>query len=214
MSYKQKLDNFADAAIAIFVKADATPILTENYGWENYRFTSDTIRVAHIERYSDGKLDVLHITCFPATDHYAPIFGFDIITTEKKCLAAFLDWSPTVCTDPIVAGHTYYTYDTQYKLPDWATLIFSSYATAIVPSECEFDIICYEALNSLHIYVDRYCTHKMPLMIKDTMHNTDLQNYYCTQQLKNERTYNVLKAKLGEDRAKQFMENILFPKAK
>jgi hypothetical protein len=38
------------------------------------------------------------------------------------------------------------------------------------------------------------------------------QNYYCDQQQKNERTYNVLKAKLGEDRAKHFMQTILFPK--
>jgi phycocyanobilin:ferredoxin oxidoreductase len=213
MSYKQKLDSFADDAIALFVRADATPIPTEDYGWKNYRFTSDTIRVAHIERYSDGKLDVLHITCFPVTDHYAPIFGFDIIATEKKCLAAFLDWSPTVCTDPIMAGHTYHTYDTPYKLPDWATLIFSSYATAIVPSESEFDTICDEALNSLSVYVDKYCGYKDLLDNKDTMYNKDLQNYYCTQQLKNERTYSVLKAKLGEDRAKHFMEAILFPKA-
>jgi hypothetical protein len=38
------------------------------------------------------------------------------------------------------------------------------------------------------------------------------QNRYCDNQQKNERTYNVLKAKLGVDRAKDFMENILFPK--
>jgi hypothetical protein len=40
------------------------------------------------------------------------------------------------------------------------------------------------------------------------------QNRYCEQQQKNERTYNVLKAKLGEEKAKYFMENILFPKIK
>jgi hypothetical protein len=38
------------------------------------------------------------------------------------------------------------------------------------------------------------------------------QNRYCDNQQKNERTYNVLKAKLGVERAKYFMENILFPK--
>ena len=38
------------------------------------------------------------------------------------------------------------------------------------------------------------------------------QNRYCENQQKNERTYNVLKAKLGEERAKHFMQNILFPK--
>jgi hypothetical protein len=38
------------------------------------------------------------------------------------------------------------------------------------------------------------------------------QNRYCENQQKNERTYNVLKAKLGVEKAKYFMENILFPK--
>ncbi len=33
----------------------------------------------------------------------------------------------------------------------------------------------------------------------------EAQNYYCEQQLRNERTYNVLKAKLGEERAKYFI---------
>jgi hypothetical protein len=40
----------------------------------------------------------------------------------------------------------------------------------------------------------------------------EAQNYYCEQQSKNERTYNVLKAKLGEERAKYFMDTVLFPK--
>ena len=38
------------------------------------------------------------------------------------------------------------------------------------------------------------------------------QNRYCENQQKNERTFNVLKAKLGKERAKYFMETILFPK--
>ena len=38
------------------------------------------------------------------------------------------------------------------------------------------------------------------------------QNRYCENQQKNERTYNVLKAKLGEEKAKYFIDNILFPK--
>jgi hypothetical protein len=38
------------------------------------------------------------------------------------------------------------------------------------------------------------------------------QNRYCDNQQKNDRTYNVLKAKLGDERARYFMETILFPK--
>jgi hypothetical protein len=40
----------------------------------------------------------------------------------------------------------------------------------------------------------------------------EAQNRYCENQQKNERTFSVLKAKLGEDRARYFMNTILFPK--
>jgi hypothetical protein len=40
------------------------------------------------------------------------------------------------------------------------------------------------------------------------------QNRYCDNQQKNQRTLNVLKAKLGEERAKYFMTEILFPNIK
>jgi hypothetical protein len=39
----------------------------------------------------------------------------------------------------------------------------------------------------------------------------ELQNNYCKVQSANPRTFNVLKAKIGEERAKYFMEEILFP---
>ena len=38
-----------------------------------------------------------------------------------------------------------------------------------------------------------------------------MQNKYCEVQASNPRTFNVLKAKIGEARAKYFMEEILFP---
>jgi hypothetical protein len=51
---------------------------------------------------------------------------------------------------------------------------------------------------------------------KETLERVDYivaaQNRYCENQQKNQRTYNVLKAKLGEERAKYFITNILFPK--
>jgi hypothetical protein len=50
------------------------------------------------------------------------------------------------------------------------------------------------------------------IIVADSEAVIEGQNHYCDQQQKNERTFNVLKAKLGEDRAKHFMSIILFPK--
>jgi len=39
--------------------------------------------MAHVERYGDGKIEVLQFTTFPHKDSPEPIFGFDVISTEK-----------------------------------------------------------------------------------------------------------------------------------
>ena len=38
------------------------------------------------------------------------------------------------------------------------------------------------------------------------------QNIYCSVQASNPRTYSALKALIGEEKARYFMENVLFPK--
>ena len=188
---------------------DATKIDTEDFGWTNNRYTSKLFRVAHIERYSDKNLEVLHVTCFPTKYSNNPIYGFDIITVEKKCLAAFLDWSPVI-NDIELTYKCGAQFNTPYKLPDWTASIFSKDAVAVVPDVDEFKKICAEAMLSFLTYIAMLNIE--PTIVADSKLVTAGQNYYCNQQQKNERTFNVLKAKLGEDRSRYFMSNILFPK--
>ena len=208
MSYKTILDNTANLIEKlILTEVDGVEIPTSNYGWENKRHISDFFRVSHIERYSDKNIEVLHFTCFPSVFYQEPIFGFDIITTDKKPLAAFMDWSPI---DNIKSYETDYKFETQYKLPNWAKSIFSKNAIAVVPNDNEINIICGIAIESFTQYL------KMLVNSKPSPNRYEYivakQNYYCEQQQQNERTYNVLKSKLGKDGAKEFMETILFPK--
>ena len=207
MNYKQTLDNTAESLQTIIEYVGTSNILpTENYGWQNVRFTSDFFRYAHIERYSDKNLEVLHFTCFPSNLNPEPIFGFDIITTPNKCLASFLDWSPVLSDDTYVSP---YDFKTPYNLPEWAKVIFSKDAIAIVPTDEEFQIMSNIAIRSFEEYIELLLgAETTPNLVNDIKIG---QNKYCEHQQKNERTYNVLKAKLGEDRAKQFMTSILFP---
>jgi len=209
MSYKETLDNIATRIEYIIANYEAELIPTEDYGWVNRRYTNDKFRLAHIERYSDKNLEVLHITCFPNEKYQHPIFGFDIITTDKKPLAAFMDWSPV---DNKVSIQSRYTFEKPYPLPDWAKLIFSPTALAIIPNDYEMVSLSNNVVESFELYLDVLNNSKeKPNRIN---YIVAAQNRYCENQQKNERTYNVLKAKLGEQRAKYFMENILFPKIK
>ena len=207
MSYNQILNNIADSIESIITNNNGKLIPTEDFGWSNKRYESNEFRLAHIERYSDKNLDVLHITCFPNESYQHPIFGFDVICTEKKPLAAFMDWSPV---DNILTSYIGYEFETKYPLPDWAKIIFSQNALAVIPNDKELNKISEIVVNNFEQYIQ---------ILRGSKKNENrsgyisaAQNRYCENQQKNERTYNVLKAKLGEQRAKHFMENILFPK--
>ncbi len=207
MSYKQTLDNIAGELESTLQLSAAIEIPTEDFGWSNKRYVGENFRMAHIERYSDKNLEVLHFTCFPNPTYQHPIFGFDIITTDKKPLAAFMDWSPVDNTTSI---ENRYAFEKPYPLPDWAKLIFSQNALAIIPNDYEMDSLANNVIESFELYLD---------VLNNSKEKTDridyiiaAQNRYCENQQKNERTFNVLKAKLGQERAKYFMQNILFPK--
>jgi phycocyanobilin:ferredoxin oxidoreductase len=203
MNYKIILDQTANILENILIEDNGFEIETEDFGWENTRYVSDSFRIAHIERYSDRALEVLHFTAFPQLNYGDPIFGFDIICTDKKPLAAFIDLSPvTFSPDKFID----YEFKTPYPLPEWANNIFSEHAIAIRPGAEEMVRLCNEATNLFESYIETVGIFTDPKLV------VEAQNYYCEQQSKNERTYNVLKSKLGAERAKYFMDTVLFPK--
>lgn len=213
MTYKEILDSISLGIEKIILEEvdDATEIHTPDFGWKNKRYISDSFRVAHIERYSERTLEVLHFTCFPNVTCPHPIFGFDVISTDKKPLAAFLDWSPVA--DDVKLNLSFTFKDIDYPLPDWAKSIFSDRALAIVPrGTFDMEILRGVVFDSLKDYLNLLTKYSNKLDNASLAIIAEKQNFYCEQQLKNERTYNVLKAKLGADGAKNFMETILFPK--
>ena len=183
-----------------------TEIPTPDYGWDNFRYKSLIFRQAHVERYFQDGLMVVHVTCIPHAVDPSPIFGFDIVASEKtgKISGAFLDWSPVL-------------YDTSWHnsewsgeriLPEWAT-VFSQQFIAIRP---ENDEILDFAIKSFGDYLN---------MLSDAVPvDTDAarqaivekQNEYCEKQSQNPRTFAALKHKIGEEKARFFMQNVLFPK--
>ena len=209
MNYKHILNNISDKIEHSIIAHNGKELPTPDYGWSNKRFVSDKFRLAHIERYSDKNLEVLHITCFPTENYQHPIFGFDIICTEKKPLAAFMDWSPV---DNALNYVCSYDFEKPYPLPDWAKVIFSKTPLAIIPTDSELDKLGDIVVNNFEMYSTILDGSKK------SEHRTDYiiaaQNRYCENQQKNERTFNVLKVKLGLEDATYFMQNILFPKIK
>jgi hypothetical protein len=207
--YSILLDNLSYEFLDIIYSVEnVTELTTTDYGWSNYRFKSDTFRMAHVERYSDSKIEVLHVTIFPHHWSPEPIFGFDIIVTDSQPVGAYMDLSPVIKTYPFDEGMEWHE---RKKLPEWAT-VFSDRFVLIKPKDTEeFYKFSSWVIKKFKWYLNEVLKSKE---IADYKKVIEMQNRYCDVQCSNPRTYNVLKTKLGEESAKYFMENILFPKIK
>jgi hypothetical protein len=183
------------------------PLHTDNYGWENHRYESKHFRLAHVERYADGKIEVLHFTTFPHKWSPEPIFGFDVITTEKIITGAYMDLSPILNTYPFDEGMDI---GGRKPIPEWAT-VFSDRFIMIKPeSDEEFIRFCDWVVDKYDWYLNSLLW--LEKKTDDIEGVIEKQNIYCSVQASNPRTYSALKALIGEEKARYFMENILFTK--
>lgn len=207
MNYKTLLNTAANTFEAYIntIPLDTKPIDTEDFGWYNARFESELFRLAHVERYSDNKIEVLHVTTFPHGWSPEPIFGFDVICTDNKVVGAYMDLSPGIVSYPFDEGMIF---EERKPLPEWATVFSDRFILLKPKSDDEF-------MKFVQWTFKKYKWYLHQLDKKVTGNENEIvakQNQYCEIQASNPRTYSVLKTKIGEERAKYFMQNILFPR--
>lgn len=206
--HSEKFKNLIESQVGV------KPIETEDYGWENHRYESPIFRLAHVERYSNMGLEVCHITCFPHKNSKAPIFGFDVVGYESpeeersKISGVFIDWSPVMYEEE---WHNS-TWNKDRNLPYWAT-VFSKGFIAVRPTEDEYEKIFETGWEAFQRYIDKLNSGVDLVEDSDTINEIiKNQNIYCEHQASNKRTLGALTANIGEERAKHFMEMVLFPK--
>lgn len=204
MNYIELLDLTARQLDQIIrSEPEVEQIETPDYGWENHRYSSPKFRLAHVEIFNQDRFMVVHCCVFPHADDPAPIFGFDVIAGEHKVTGVFLDLSPTV-QDPGKFHNL--EFKKQRERPEWGD-IFSQNWIACRPDQEEMSAIVNEAQRLLQHYLDNIVgrVRELPEIVRFG------QNRYCEQQRKNEHTYKALKNLLGENGAREFMDDILFP---
>jgi hypothetical protein len=190
------------------------PLETEDYGWDNFRYESKLFRMAHVERYGDGKIEVLHFTTFPHKDSPEPIFGFDVIAGKNKITGCFYDYSPGGDSEhPMLEQFADEAQRLEWnktrKLPDWAERIFSRsmIAAGNVSDEAELAQIFDVARNGVDHYLEYVSeTNNTAVSTKQA------QNYYCENQKQNPHTPKVMVSLgLSEEDVKVFIHECLFP---
>lgn len=185
-------------------------VKTENQTWINYYYKSPLFRHIHFEYYHTKKIEVIHVNHFPNPLTNLPIFGLDIIVLGNKITGFFMDFTPSVEKHPyldslLIAFKYSLKLSQERKLPDWANF-FSQNFICIVPDSGEIDIIFN---NSIDIFKD-YIAY-LEKYIYAYEKNIKAQNKYCIGQKKNDKTLKALSVDIGEEKAKSFMENNLFP---
>jgi len=199
------LDEVARGFIGIIEsQAGTSRMPTKDYGWENHRFANPRYRFAHVEIFNRDRFMVVHCCVFPRPDDPSPIFGFDVIAGESKVTGLFLDLSPTTLADqpPFMDWKP----GGQRELPDWGR-IFSRHVVACRPSsQDELRALCTAATSLLKWHIRRLGNESDGSWIMSGM-----QDRYCLQQRRNEHTTRAIRNILGEDLAREFITEVLFP---
>ncbi len=207
MNYNEYLNQLANKFQQMVLKApNVRDVFTEDFGWVNHRYESSLFRLAHIERYWDKNIEVLHFTTFPHKWSPEPIFGFDVIATKNMIAGCYMDLSPVLKDYPFDTG---VDFKDRKPLPEWATVFSDKFIMLKPISNDEFIRFCDWVLDKYDWYLNSLLWLERR---GDESSVIEKQNIYCSEAATNPRTFSARKAKIGEEKARYFMENILFPK--
>jgi hypothetical protein len=192
--------------------------IREDILWNNDLYLSPSIRYGHIEYFkAEGRVEVLHTVFYPSFFKPIPIFGFDIIALGGKVTGLFCDFTRSPFQIEALSRalkdlkHKYK--DNIRTLPEWANF-FSEDFVCINPNgldqkELIEDFLgifrCFIGYSNWEDYTGKY--NKM----EDVKQSINSQNFYSLNQRKNDKTSKALAAYIGEEKAKEFIENVLFP---
>ena len=188
-------------------------IKTDNQTWINYYYQNPLFRHIHLEYYHTKKIEVVHINHFPNPLTNLPILGLDVIALGDRVTGFFMDFTPSFEKHPLldtllISLRNSFSLSQDRKLPDWADF-FSQNFICMLPDASEVDSVFNNSLSTYEDYLN-YVKIYWDVYNK----NIHAQNKYCVGQKKNNKTLKALSVDVGEEKAKLFMENNLFPEIK
>jgi hypothetical protein len=106
------------------------------------------------------------------------------------------------------------TWNKDRKLPYWAT-VFSKDFIAVRPTEDEYEKIFEVGFEAFQKWIDKINSDEdLTDDVEEIQQIIENQNTYCEHQASNKRTMGALTANIGEEKARYFMTEVLFPKIK
>jgi hypothetical protein len=183
--FKSKISQFAE-----------TKDVPEDYYWHNSIYEGPKFRMGHVEHYTGNPVEVLHVVIVPRSD--APIFGFDLVSIAGNTTLACGDLSPTLREESWQCP-----FENNRKVPDWADF-FSDDVLFTTPEK--------DGIEIGEWFADRAEEYIRNLKETDATEEVlRAQNEYMKNQRSNTKTLKSLAADVGEEKAKRYMHEIMFP---
>ncbi len=183
---------------------------------ENEFHKARGFRKLHIELAEFSKnLKILHCVFFPDPKFDIPIFGMDLVMINKLVSAAIVDLSPSSDSQNLEYEESLYDIDRSIfsnirEIPKWGDIFSKNVFFASLKNDQEKEVFCKIVDNYLSNLVSisqRTNPDNDNLIIKNRM---DCQKYYCTQQMKNDKTSLVLLKYFDKEWVDDYIKKILF----
>jgi len=183
----------------------------------NIYYKSEKVDLAHIsiiDMRLEKKMWMMHVAIFAKDEYPMPIYGYDVICGPKKVSGCFHDLSPTTGESLAYNKFSQLAQNMKFKrereLPDWAKAIFSDnmIAAGNVTDNLELRSLHHAGLYNAWNWFDEISD--IPEQDTSEIH-AEAKTRYCTNQLKNNNSNNVMVALgLDKDYVKKF-KRIQFP---
>lgn len=174
---------------------------------------SPLFRHGHVETFQvSDRFSILHVCVIPHVDDPAPIFGYDIIAGPTKITGLFLDLTSVIASSKSeilsdLMASSAILFPNRRTLPDWGD-VFSPDMLAIRPgNETELTAANDIAMRALDTLLRRAPQRRSRL--REQIQRG--QSRYIAAQRRNEHTFRMLAGFVGADRARSFIEDVLFP---
>lgn len=185
---------------------------------QNLCYQTFQFRKLHLELAKFGEnLDILHCVMFPHPCFNLPIFGVDIVAVRGSITAAIVDLSPVSTGRTLPRAYNQalkklspVSFEAPRDLPAWGD-IFSDHCLFVRPTTPqEEQAFLSRVTEYLSVHCQLACeTHT----IEDRATRAAIlkgQNYYCSQQQKNDKTRRILARAFNDDWAQRYLETMLF----
>jgi len=186
--------------------------------WLNHIYSCPSIRYGHLEYFKSNNdaIEVVHSVFYPTYYKALPVFGYDVISLGGKVSGIFCDFTPCPYHDPYLQ-ESIRSVKNQFNhlmrpLPEWVDFMSPEFLM-ITPKEeySKVENACNMLFEIYLGFAEVLDKNNKFLNWEETQAHIEGQNRYSIGQRKNSKTQKALAKYIGEDAAKNFIENTLFP---